>query len=353
MVDTRTDWKVAGLTISVKIMPNAAKSSEPHLVVAIVYDRLCTFEFGIATEIFGLERPEMGPDWYRFAVCAAEPGPLRATGFRLLADGGPELIEKAGTIIVPGWRGADEPVPESLLNALRKAHERGARILSLCSGIFVLAQAGLLNGRRATTHWRYAERFAARYPDIRLDPHILYVDEGDVLTSAGSAAAIDLCLHLVRRDFGAAAANMVARRLVVPPHRDGGQAQYVEHPVPSPYEASRLSPLIERMRTRLGEEQPIRLLAQEAGMSERTFIRRFRAATGLPPGEWLLKQRIGLARTLLESGAEPVETVAAACGFGSPAALRHHFRDRLGTSPAAYRRRFGQEADSERQAQRQ
>lgn len=353
MVQHGGDWKVAEMPFSVKIMPNDASAPNPHLVVAIVYDRLCTFEFGIATEIFGLERPEMGPDWYRFAVCAAEPGPLRATGFRLLADGGPELLDTATTIIVPGWRGADEPVPEALLDSLRKAHARGARIMSLCSGIFVLAEAGLLAGRRATTHWRYAERFAARYPDIRLDPHILYADEGDVLTSAGSAAAIDLCLHLVRRDFGAGAANMVARRLVVPPHRDGGQAQYVEHPVPSPYEASRLSPLIERMRRRLGEEQPIRMLAREAGMSERTFIRRFRAATGLPPGEWLLKQRIGLARTLLESGPDPVETIASACGFGSPAALRHHFRDRLGTSPAAYRRRFGPAAGPGPQGQRQ
>ncbi len=213
------------MPVSVAIMPKSQARLSPadRFVVVLAYDGLCTFEFGVAVEIFGLPRPEMGPDWYRFAVAGLDPGPMRAEGgVRLLADGGLELLERAGTIVVPGWRGADEPVPGALATALRAAAARGARILSICSGVFVLAAAGLLDGRRATTHWRHAEALAARHPGIRVTPDVLYVDEGPILTSAGSAAGIYLCLHLVRRDFGPAAANAVARRLVVPPHRDGG-----------------------------------------------------------------------------------------------------------------------------------
>nr|WP_230531887.1 transcriptional regulator FtrA [Microvirga roseola] len=313
-----------------------------RLVVALTYDRLCTFEFGIATEVFGLPRPEMGPDWYRFAACAVDPGPLRATGgFTITADGGLELLEEAGTIVVPGWRGGPlEPAPAPLLEGLRRAHERGARLLSICSGVFVLAAAGLLSGKRATTHWHYAEQLAAAYPDIRVEPDVLYVDEGSVLTSAGSAAGIDLCLHVVRHDFGPEAANRLARRLVVPPHREGGQAQFVERPVPPRREGVRLGPLLDRMRARLSDEQPVAALAAEAGMSVRTFLRRFKATTGMPPGEWLLSERIVRARDLLETTSHSIEDIAMASGFGTSATLRHHFRTRLGTSPAAYRTRF-------------
>lgn len=313
-----------------------------RLVVALAYDRLCTFEFGIVTEVFGLPRPEMGPDWYRFAVCAVEPGPLRATGgFRIMADGGLDLLEEAGTIVIPGWRNAlSEPVPPALITALRKAHVRGARLMSICSGVFVLAAAGLLAGKRATTHWRYVEQLSEAYPDIRVEPNVLYLDEGSVLTSAGSAAGIDLCLHVVRRDFGTEAANRIARRLVVPPHREGGQAQFVERPVPPSREGQRFGPLFDRMRARLAEDQPVDALAAEAGMSRRTFLRRFKAATGMPPGEWLLAERLLRARELLETTAHSIDDIAAATGFGSPATLRHHFRARLGTSPAAYRGRF-------------
>jgi AraC family transcriptional regulator, transcriptional activator FtrA len=322
---------------SVKIMPN-------RLVVALAYDRLCTFEFGIAVEVFGLPRPEMGPDWYRFAVCAVEPGPLRATGgFQVMADGGLELLEEAGTIVVPGWRGAlSEPVPENLIEALRRAHGCGARIMSICSGVFVLAAAGLLAGRRATTHWHHVEKLMEAYPDIQVEPDVLYVDEGTVLTSAGSAAGIDLCLHVVRHDYGAEIANRLARRLVVPPHREGGQAQFVERPVLPLREGMRFGPLFDRMRSRLAEDQPLADLAAEAGMSLRTFLRRFKAATGMPPGEWLLAERLLRARELLETTSHSVDDIAAASGFGSSATLRHHFRARLGTSPAAYRIRFTQ-----------
>jgi AraC family transcriptional activator FtrA len=328
-------WKVALLPTDVNIMPN-------HLVVALAYDRLSTFEFGIAVEVFGLPRPEMGPDWYRFAVCAIEPGPLRAIGgFQIMADGGLELLEQADTIVIPGWRGASkEPVPPELIDALRRAHARGARLMSICSGVFALAATGLLSGRRATTHWHYAEQLSQAYPDIEVEPDVLYVDEGRVLTSAGSAAGIDLCLHVVRADFGPEIANRLARRLVVPPHREGGQAQFIERPVPPAREGLRFAPLFDRMRARLGEEQPVAELAAEAGMSVRTFLRRFKAATGLPPGEWLLTERLVRARELLETTGHSIESIADATGFGSAATLRHHFRARLGTSPAAYRTRF-------------
>jgi AraC family transcriptional regulator, transcriptional activator FtrA len=333
-------WLRAGMPGSVGIMPNPPRNP---LVVALAYDGLCTFEFGVATEIFGLERPEMGPGWYRFGVAALEPGPLRATGgLRVQVDGGADLLAEAGTIVVPGWRGVAEPVPEPVRDALRAAHAGGARVLSLCSGAFVLAAAGLLAGRRATTHWRYLEALRQAHPEVTLVPDVLYVDEGSVLTAAGSAAAIDLCLHLVRRDFGPEAANGVARRLVVPPHREGGQVQQVLRPVPPEREGARLGPLLDRMRAGLDRPQPLAALAREAGMSLRTFLRRFRAATGCPPGEWLLRQRLDRARELLEEGGRrPMEDIAAACGFGSAAALRHHFRRRFGLSPVAYRARSG------------
>ncbi|MGJ3263505.1 MAG: transcriptional regulator FtrA [Salinarimonas sp.] len=325
-------------------MPSAPPP-DPGLVVALAYQGLCTFELGVAVEIFGLPRPEMGPGWYRFAVASLEPGPLRATGGLTVAvDGGADLLREAGTVIVPGWRGAEEPVPDAITAAIRDAHARGARVLSLCSGVFVLAAAGLLSGRNATTHWRYLDVLARLHPDIRVVPDVLYVDEGQVLTAAGSAAGIDLCLHLVRRDFGPRAANMVARRLVVPPHRDGGQAQIVEEPVPLPHEGARLSPLLDRLRRALDRPHTIGAMAAAVGMSERTFLRRFKAMTGATPGAWLVEERLRRARELLETTPQPIETIATACGFGSAATLRHHFRERLGTNPNAYRRRFSRTA---------
>lgn len=335
------------MTISVKIMPNSAVPLIPPagpLVVALAYPGLCAFEFGITVEVFGLPRPEMGEGWYRFAVAATEPGPLSVYGgVRLHVDGGLELLAAADTIIVPGW--GEEglaPVPARLIAALQGAHARGARLAAICGGAFVLGAAGLLAGRAATTHWRFTSAFAQAHPSVRLTPDVLYVDEGQVLTSAGSAAGIDLCLHLVRKDHGAAAANRVARRLVVPPHREGGQAQFVERPMPPAREGARLGPLLDRMRERLADDQPLVRLATEAGMSVRTFLRRFQAATGTTPAEWLLAERLAHARDLLEGGDGTIEDVAIACGFGSVATLRHHFRNRLGTSPGAFRARFRQ-----------
>lgn len=308
----------------------------------LAYDGLCTFEFGIAYEVFGLPRPEMGTAWYRFAVCGIEQGPLRAAGgLTVSVDRGLDALDEADLIVVPGWRGIDAPVPDDLISALRAAHERGARLMSLCSGVAVLAASGLLAGRRATTHWRYVSAIAALYPEITLDASVLYMDEGSIMTAAGSAAGIDLCLHVVRGDFGAEAANSVARRLVVPPHREGGQAQFISAPVPQEREGVRLGPLIEWMRARLDEEQPISLLAAKAGMSQRTFQRRFETTTGSSVGEWLLKERLRHARELLERrGDASLDDIAIACGFGTPATMRHHFRKRLGTSPGAYRRSF-------------
>lgn len=325
-------------------MTNPAEIAKPpnRLVVAIAYDGLCTFEFGVAVEVFGLARPEMGDDWYRFAVAAVDDGEMRATGgVRFVADGGIELIEQAGTIIVPGWRGLDADVPDALRLALRKAHENDARLLSICSGVFVLAASGVLDGRRATTHWRYTQALQDRYPAITVLPDVLYVDEGNVLTSAGSAAGIDLCLHLIRRDFGTRAANMVARRLVVAPHRDGGQAQFIEKSVPEPHEKARLGPLLDMMHADLSRAYTVADLARMAGMSARTLLRRFEAATGTTPAKWLLSQRLSKAKDLLESSALTIDAVAETCGLGSSPNLRHHFRQHFSTTPAAYRGRFG------------
>ncbi|HET6552943.1 MAG TPA: transcriptional regulator FtrA [Dyella sp.] len=307
-------------------------------VAVLMYDGLCTFEFGIAVEMFGLSRPEL-PEWYRFGLCAVDAGEMRAAGgMRVLADNGLEALATAGTVIVPGWRGVDAAPPPVLLDALREAHARGARLLSFCSGVFVLAATGLLDGRRATTHWRYIDALAQRFPRIRIEPDVLYVDEGSLLTSAGSAAAIDLSLHLIRRDYGPAVANMVARRAVVPAHRDGGQAQFIQWAVPE--QGATLGKLLEWMRRHLDQPLPLPELAERARMSERTLLRRFEEATGCSPKQWLTRERLNRARELLEGSDLPVERVADVCGFGSADTLRHHFRHHLQLSPARYRERF-------------
>jgi len=314
-------------------------------VVALVYDGLCAFEFSSAAEVFGLARPELGSDWYRFETCSVRGRDVRGQyGLRMKATGGLERLMSAGTIVIPGWEGIDVPVPAVLLDALRKARARGARLLSICSGSFVLAATGLLDGRRATTHWRYADAFRERFPRVEVDANVLYVDEGGILTSAGSAAGLDLCLHLVRRDWGPAIANQVARRLVIPPHRDGGQAQFLERPVEKLERSSEhrepLAGLLDRILRRIAEPWRNADLARRAAMSERTFMRRFRAATGLSPADWITRARVDRARELLESTALPIGRIAERCGLGTPTTLRHHFRKRLGVSPAAYRRRF-------------
>ncbi|HKD54304.1 MAG TPA: transcriptional regulator FtrA [Steroidobacteraceae bacterium] len=312
----------------------------PHKVVAVAYDQLCTFEFGCTVELFALPRPELPVNWYEFAVCAAERGPLRAAGGVVVrVPHSLRLLESADTIVIPGWRAVDEPPPEMLLTRLRRAFERGARLCSICSGVFVLAAAGVLDGRRATTHWRYVAPLAARYPRIRVEPNALYVDEGRVLTSAGSAAGLDMLLHLVRRDFGPRIANQVAQRLVIAPHREGDQAQFVPRPLASDGRG-RLARLMDFVRAHPAAPHTLASLAQRAAMSPRTLQREFNAATGMSPYEWLVAERIERAKELLETTRLPAQSVAARAGLGSAESLRHHFRERVGTTPSAYRRRF-------------
>ncbi|WOB08465.1 transcriptional regulator FtrA [Piscinibacter gummiphilus] len=313
----------------------------PHLVAILAYDQLCTFEFGCAVELFALQRPELGVEWYRHAVCAIEPGPLRAMGgLTVEAPHGLATLRRADTIVVPGWRDADETPPPALLKALRSAHARGARVTSICSGVFVLAHAGLLAGKRATTHWRYAEKLAQRFPDVQVDAGALYVDEGSVITSAGSAAGLDMLLHLVRRDHGAKVANLVAQRLVMPPHREGGQAQFVPRPMPRE-EESPVARLIDLMRENPRAAHTLPALAEHAGLSARTLQRQFKDATGLTPLEWLVRERISVAKELLESHAGiDMEQVAELAGFGSPESLRRHFRLQGLPAPTSFRRQF-------------
>ena len=316
------------------------KTSGP-LVVALLYDGLCIFEFGIVVEVFGLPRPEMGESWYRFASCAIEDGPLRAHGgFRLMPDHGPEMIDRADLIVVPGWKAAGAPVPERLCQRLRDAHRRGARLASICSGAFVLAATGLLDGGRATTHWRYADALRQRYPSIEVDHASLYRSHERIHTSAGSAAGIDLLIEIVRQDFGPNAANSVARRLVMPAHRTGGQTQFLERPVPI-RRHSEVAPLLDQVRADLAAPWPLRRMANECRMSMRTFTRRFTEATGCPPGEWLVAERVEEAKRKLDASQLGIDEIATAVGMGSPDTLRHHFRKQVGVSPSEYRARFG------------
>ncbi len=310
------------------------------LVVALLYDGLCTFEFGIVAEIFGLSRPEMGETWYRFASCAIDVGPLRAHGgFVVTPDFGPELIDEADIIVVPGWRGIDEPVPQSLIDLLRNAHKRGARLASICSGAFVLAATGLLEGATATTHWRYAEALRSRHANIFVDDASLYRTHERIYTSAGSAAGIDLLIEIVRQDFGTEAANSVARRIVMPAHRSGGQAQFLERPVPVAHQSS-VAPLLDRIRADLKASWTLERMAAECGMSLRTFVRRFTEATGVSPGDWLVGERIETAKFFLTERRQSIDEIAAAVGIGSADTLRHHFKKRIGLSPKAYQDQF-------------
>jgi len=318
------------------------RSNDPRRRVAVLaYDRLCTFEFGIAVEIFGLPRPEITQPWYTFRVCSLDPGELRATGgVAVRADAGLNVLQRAGTIVIPGWRDADERPPERLLNALRAAHARGARIVTICSGVFIVAAAGLADGRRVTTHWRYIEKLKTRYPQLTVEADVLYVHDGQLLTSAGSAAGIDACLHLVRSDYGAEIAHQVARRLVMPPQRDGGQAQYIPAAVRTKTPACGLTPTLEWMQRRLADPLPVTSLAERAAMSPRTFARRFREATGTTPHRWLVHQRIIAAQRLLETTGDSIDGIAEAVGLQTAATLRHHFTRTLSTTPTAYRHRF-------------
>lgn len=311
-----------------------------HRVVALLNAPQSPFELACVAEVFGSVRPDL-PVHYDFTVCTRQPGPLPATtGPALHVEAGLDALAAADTIIVPGWQPPGATVSPDVLSALRTAHRRGTRVVSICSGAYVLAQAGLLDGRRATTHWRRAEQFAAAFPQVEVDADVLYVDHGDVATSAGSGAGIDLALHLVRRDHGAAYAAQVARSMVLPPHREGGQLQYATQPVPAGTDQS-LAPLLEWALSRLGTELTISCLAEQAGVSSRTLARRFTEQLGHSPGQWLLAQRLDATRVLLERTDLSVEAIATRVGLSSAVNLRRHFRAALGTTPGAYRRAFG------------
>jgi AraC family transcriptional regulator, transcriptional activator FtrA len=313
-----------------------------HRVTVLAHDGLAPFELGVAAEVFALPRPELELDrWYAFSVCAERPGVLPAVGgFGLSVERGLDELARADTIVMPGSPDVHGDPSERLVRELLAAHSRGARLVSICSGAFVLAATGLLDGRRAATHWRYAPLLARRYPRVEVAADVLYVDGEDVLTSAGTAAGIDLCLHLVRKDHGARVANRVARRMVVPAHRDGGQAQFVDLPVPAPPGDDPVARTMQWALGRLPERIAVEDLAREAHLSPRQFSRRFRAATGASPGAWLLRRRLDAALPLLEASDEPVELVAARVGFPTPAAFRRHFARAYGVPPSAWRRSF-------------
>ncbi|MGV9499511.1 helix-turn-helix domain-containing protein [Streptomyces sp. NPDC003642] len=306
-------------------------------VALAVTDGMLHFELALACEVFGAG--VSGPDgsWYRLSICG--PGAVRAGRFRLEPDHGLDRLAGADTVIVPGWADIDRDPPAALVDAVRAAHEAGARVASLCTGAFVLAAAGLLDGRRATTHWAHTGELARRHPRVRVDPDVLYVDEGRVLTSAGKAAAMDLCLHLVRLDHGSSVANTLARRLVVPPHRDGGQAQFVTTPVPAP-DNHPLAALFPWVMQRLDRPLTVEDLARRAGMSSRNLGRHFKSVTGTSPLKWLLTQRIRHAQVLLETTDDTVDAIATATGMGTATTLRRHFHRTVGVPPDAYRRTF-------------
>jgi len=309
-------------------------------VAVLVYDGVAPFELGVLCEAWGIDRRDDGVPSFDFAVCAPQPGPVRTSaGFDLVVEHGADRVAQADLVALPAMP-RDAEVPARVLGLIRDAHERGARLLSVCSGAFLLGAAGLLDGRRCTTHWRYADELAARFPAAIVDPDVLYVDADPIITGAGSAAGLDACLHLIRKDFGAQVASTVARRMVVPPLRDGGQAQFVRSAVPT-CEADTLSPILTWMTENLEADLTVEALAQRALMSTRTFARRFREETGTTPHQWLTHQRILLAERLLEETHLPVEEVARRSGFGNAAALRHHFTRFRGTSPVSYRRTFG------------
>lgn len=309
-----------------------------EVVAVLLFSGGPIFESSIPLSVFGIDRQDAGVPRYRLLVCSGEEGPLRTTGgLELTAPYGLEAISRAGTVVVPAWRSITSPPPVEALDALRRAHEEGARIVGLCTGAFVLAAAGLLDGRPATTHWMYAPTLAKRYPSVHVDPRELFVDDGDVLTSAGTAAGIDLCLHIVRSDHGTEAAGALARRLVVPPRRSGGQERYLDRSLPEEIGSDPLAEVVAWALEHLHEQFDVETLAARAYMSRRTFDRRFRSLTGSAPLQWLITQRVLQAQRLLETSDYSVDEVAGRCGFRSPVALRGHFRRQLGSSPAAYR----------------
>lgn len=309
-------------------------------VAAVVYDGVAPFELGLLCEAWGLDRTETGGPTFDFAVCTPAPGKVTTSmGFSLDVEHGLDRVAEADLVTLPAMP-RDQKAPMAVVEVLQAAFARGAHILTVCSGAFILGDAGLLDERDCTTHWRYSDELQERFPKARVQCDVLYVDSGQIITSAGSAAGIDACLYLIRREFGARAARSVARRMVVAPHREGGQAQFIETPVALPPAADTLGPVLAWMQEHLDTEMPVAELARRASMSPRTFARRFRAETGTTPHQWVTAQRLLLAERLLEESDAPIDLIASRSGFGNAATLRHHFVAVRGTTPQAFRRTF-------------
>lgn len=308
-------------------------------VAVVAFDRIRPFHLSVPCAVFG--DSALARSLFEVRVCAPERGRLRTqAGFAIEAPHGLRGLSSADIVIVPSWRDPEETPPTALLAALRRAHARGALIVGLCLGAWVLAEAGLLDGRRATTHWRWTKRLAENYPDIRVNANVLYIDEDDVITSAGTAAGIDCCLHVVRRFAGAEAAGRIARDLVVPPHRQGSQAQYIEQPILQHAEPGPLTKTLEWAARHLDQPHSLDSLAARANMSRRSFTRHFRRETGTTVGQWLGAERLALAQRLLETTAHPIEHIAESAGFGSSLSMRQHFAAALRTTPSRYRHEF-------------
>ena len=314
---------------------------KPQSIAVVVFDRISPFHLSVPCIMFGEDR--IGDCAIRFdlKVCSVEPGSLQtAAGFTMEAKYGLRSLSQADIVIVPTWRDTDEVPPKSLLNALRRAHKRGAVVVGLCLGSYVLAAAGLLDGLEATTHWHWASDLAAKYPAIRVNPDVLYVDQGNIITSAGTASAIDCCLHIIRRFHGADVANYVARRMVVSPHRQGGQAQFIQQPVRQIERTDHFAKVLDWARKNLHQTLSLDLLAERALMTRRTFTRRFKQAMGETVSEWLLSQRLALAQQMLETSEHSIEEIAAQTGFGTATSLRQRFNQAFRTSPSNYRKEF-------------
>jgi transcriptional regulator GlxA family with amidase domain len=329
------------MSLSVDFLPEMWHPGAVTLrnVAALIWDGVAPFEFGVLCEAFGLDRREDGVPLVDFAVCAPRPGPVRFNlGFPIEVEHGLERLEEADLIGIPAMR-RSAPLPDGVADALWRAYDRGARLLTVCSGAFALGEAGLLDGRECTTHWKYTDELAARYPEAKVVPEVLYVDSGQVVTSAGTAAGLDATLHIWRQEHGAQVASAVARRMVVPPQRDGGQAQFIARAVPD-CDADTLAPLLGWIVENLDQQLDVETLARRSLMSPRTFARRFKEETGATPHAWVTSQRVLRAEQLLETTDRPVEWIADEVGFGNAATLRHHFTRVRGLSPQAYRRRF-------------
>ncbi|MBG6980708.1 helix-turn-helix domain-containing protein [Pseudomonas aeruginosa] len=310
-------------------------------VAVVAFDRISPFHLSVPCLVFGQECYDPCAQAFDLRVCTAEPGRLRTTvGFTIEAEAGLEALAEAQTVIVPSWRDPHERPPQALLDALIAARARGAQLVGLCLGAFVLAEAGLLDGRRATTHWMWAEDFAGRFPAVRVEPDVLYIEDDGLLTSAGTVAGIDCCLHLVRQRLGAQTTNHLARRLVVAPHRQGGQAQFIEQPLPDSAQDGRLGELLVWLRQNLDQAHSLDSLAQRVLMSRRTFTRHFRQLTGTTVSQWLQAERLALAQRLLETTEHSVQAIAGLAGFGSAVSLRQQFSAAVGLPPLGYRRAF-------------